>query len=157
MRAAPVEDVVKGSLDRTVVRNTLALAYLPRARACYLNRSGATPAERDLTGRVRLAIDLTRGEVGDVTVQASTLSHAGIERCLREGAFAIEVPRTLRSDSPSTAILNLVFRPRTPEKHESADEAALGEQIDLVIEELHRSPEERIERRRAPADEPPTV
>ena len=110
-----------------MVRNTLALAYMPRARACYLNRTAATPAQRDLTGRVRLAIDLTRGEVGNVVVQSSTLGHAGIEACLREGAFGIDVPRTLRSDSPSTAILNLVFRPRTPEKPANAAEAALGD------------------------------
>jgi hypothetical protein len=86
-------------------------------------------------------------------VQSSTLNHPAIEACLRDGAFELEVPRTLRSDSPTTAILNLVFRPRTPEKHESADEAALGAQIDLVIEELHRAepaPPNEV-------DEPPAV
>jgi hypothetical protein len=149
-RPALASDAVHGSLDRTVVRNTLALAYMPRARACYLNRTAATPVERDLQGRVRLAIDLTRGEVGNVVVESSTLHHPGIEACLRDSAFELEVPRTLRSDSPSTAILNLVFRPRTPEKHESADEAALGDQIDLVIEELHRSEP-------APAEEAPAA
>jgi hypothetical protein len=138
-RAAPPADVVRGKLDREVVRNTLALAYMPRARACYLNRTAATPAERDLAGRVRLAIDFTRGEVGSAVVQSSTLNHPAIEGCLRDGAFELDVPRTLRSDSATTAILNLVFRPRTPEKHENADEAALGAQIDLVIEELHRA------------------
>jgi hypothetical protein len=150
-RPAPAaQPEVRGSLDRTVVRNTLSLAYMPRARACYLNRTSATPAERDLRGRVRLAIDLTRGEVGNAVVQSSTLNHPGIEGCLRDGAFEIEVPRTLRSDSPSTAILNLVFRPRTPEKSENPGEAALGEQIDLVIEELHRAEP-------APAEEAPAV
>jgi hypothetical protein len=133
------DDLARGLLDRTVVRNTLSLAFMPRARACYLNRTAATPTERDLTGRVRLAIDLTRGEVGNAQIQSSTLGHPGIEACLRDGAFEIEVPRTMRSDSPSTAILNLVFRPRTPEKPASAEDAAFGEQIDLVIEELHRS------------------
>ncbi|HEY2732190.1 MAG TPA: VWA domain-containing protein [Polyangia bacterium] len=152
--AAPPSDTVRGSLDRTVVRNTLSLAFMPRARACYLGRTAATPALRDLAGRVRLAIDLTRGEVGDVVVQSSTLNHPGIEACLRDGAFALEVPRALRSDAPSTAILNLVFRPRTPERHASADEAALGEQIDLIIEEAHR---EEVQRSEAPpTDGPPT-
>ena len=33
--AAP-EPVVKGSMDRIVMRNVLSLAYMPRARACYL-------------------------------------------------------------------------------------------------------------------------
>ncbi|HVX94721.1 MAG TPA: VWA domain-containing protein [Polyangia bacterium] len=133
--APPASDVVRGSLDRTVVRNTLSLAYMPRARACYLNRTAKTKAERDLAGRVRLAIDFTRGEVGGAVIQSSTLNHPGVEACLREGAFAIDVPRTLRSDSPSTAVLNLVFRPRTPERPETPEEAALGAQIDLVIEE----------------------
>jgi hypothetical protein len=146
--AAPVEPPVRGRLDRDVVRTALSLAYMPRARACYLNRTAATLADRDLAGRVRLAIDLTRGEVGSVVLESSTLHNPSVEACLRDGAFELEVPRTLRSDSPSTAVLNLVFRPRTPEKSESPAEAALGEQIDLVIEELHRSEP-------APAEETP--
>jgi hypothetical protein len=122
--------------DRTVVRNTLSLAYMPRARACYLNRTAATQALRDLEGRVRLAIELSRGEVTNAVVQSSTLHHPAIEACLREGAFAIEVPRSA-ADATVTAVLNLVFRPRTPEK-KSAPGDDLGAQIDLVIEELQR-------------------
>jgi hypothetical protein len=142
LRPAPAHETpLKGSLDRTVVRNTLSLAYLPRARACYLNRSGATPALRDLSGRVRLAIDLVRGEVARAAVQSSTLNHPEIEGCLRDGAFAVDVPRALHSDAPVTAVLNLVFRPRTPEKSR-LDDTALSDQIDLVIEEMHRSEQE---------------
>jgi hypothetical protein len=137
-REVVTEEVVRGGLDRTVVRNTLSLAYSPRARACYLNRGAATPAERDLAGRVRIAIDLARGEVGGVIIEDSTLRAPAIEACLREGAFEIDVPRALRSDAPATAVLNLVFRPRTPERRATPDELALGAQIDLVIEELHR-------------------
>ena len=80
-------------MDRMVMRNVLSLAYMPRARACYLDRTGATAASRDLTGRVRLAIDVVRGEVERAAVESSTLNRADVERCLREGAFAIEVPR----------------------------------------------------------------
>jgi hypothetical protein len=157
VRAAPApETPPKGSLDRTVVRNTLALAFTPRARACYLARSGATAASRDLSGRVRLSIDLARGEVGDVAVLASTLHNPVIEACLRDGAFAIEVPRALRSDAPVTAILNLVFRPRTPERPETPEDAALGAQIDLVIEELHRS-EASVPDAAPSPDEAPTL
>jgi hypothetical protein len=137
--ATVAEPVVKGSMDRMVVRNVLSLAFMPRARACYLNRSGATPALRDLAGRVRLAIELVRGEVASASVESTTLNHPEIERCLRDGAFAIEVPRAYRSDAPVTAVLNLVFRPRTPEKKATPEEAALGDQIDLIIEELHRT------------------
>jgi hypothetical protein len=137
--APPTEAVVKGSMDRLVMRNALSLAYMPRARACYLNRSGATPALRDLTGRVRLAIDVVRGEVERAAIESSTLNQADVETCLREGAFAIDVPRVMRNDAPVTAILNLVFRPQTPEKKRASDLGAVGDQIDLLIEEATRS------------------
>ena len=132
------EAVVKGSMDRMVVRNVLSLAYMPRARACYLNRTAATPALRDLAGKVRLAIDLVRGEVDRATIESSTLASPDIERCLQQSAFEIEVPRAARSDAPVTAVLNMVFRPRTPDKKADVDLGAVGDQIDLVIEEMQR-------------------
>ena len=139
--AVAAEPVVKGSMDRMVMRNVLSLAYMPRARACYLDRRGATAAERDLAGKVRLAIDVARGEVERANIESSTLNHADIERCLREGAFAIEVPRAVRSDAAVTAILNLVFRPRTPEKRPGSEPGGLGDQIDVLIEEAQREAE----------------
>lgn len=137
--APPAEDQPKGSMDRMVVRNVLSLAYMPRARACYLNRTGATPAQRDLTGKVRLAIDLTRGEVDDAKIVSSTLDNPAIESCLRDSAFAIEVPRAFRSDAPVTAVLNMAFRPRTPaEKKPDVDLGVVGDEIDMVIDEMRR-------------------
>jgi len=139
VRPAPaVEPLVRGSMDRMVMRNVLSLAYMPRARACYLDRTGATRELRDLSGRVRLAIDVVRGEVERAVVESSSLNHTEIERCLREGAFAIDVPRAVRSDAPVTAILNLVFRPRTQDKKSGPDLGAIGDQIDLIIEEAQR-------------------
>ena len=136
----PAPEPVRGNMDRGVVRNTLSLAFMPRARACYQNRSGATPASRELSGRVRLAIDLVRGEVVAARVESSTLSQPQIESCLCEGAFALEVPRAYRNDAPVTAILNMVFRPRTPEKKTTAeDNFPIGHEIDLILEEMHRS------------------
>ena len=136
--AAASDAAVKGSMDRMVIRNVLSLAYMPRARACYLNRTAATPALRDLTGKVRLAIELARGEVGGVKVESSTLGNPDIERCLQESAFEIEVPRAARSDAPVTAVLNMVFRPRTSDKKADVDLGEVGNEIDLVIEEMHR-------------------
>lgn len=130
---------VKGSMDRMVVRNVLSLAYMPRARACYLNRTAATPELRDLSGKVRLAIDLVRGEVERATIESSTLGNAAVERCLEDSAFEIEVPRAARSDAPVTAVLNMVFRPRTADAKSEVDLGAVGDQIDLVIEEMHRN------------------
>ena len=128
---------VRGSMDRDVVRNTLSLAFMPRARACYQSRPGTTAAMRDLTGRVRMAIDLVRGEVMDARVESSTLAQPKIEACLRESAFALEVPRAYHNDEPVTAVVNLVFRPRTPEKRRSAEDSfPIGAEIDLILEEL---------------------
>jgi hypothetical protein len=132
------QEMVKGSLDRMVVRNVLSLAYMPRARACYLNRTAATPALRDLSGKVRLAIDLVRGEVERASIESSTLGNDAVERCLKDSAFEIEVPRAARSDAPVTAVLNMVFRPRTSDAKGEVDLGAVGDQIDLVIEEMHR-------------------
>src|SRR5262249_29347380 len=130
--------------------NVLSLAYMPRARACYLARMGATAASRDLTGRVRLAIDVVRGEGERAAVESSTLNRAGIEKCLREGAFEIEVPRVMRNDAPVTAILNLVFRPQTPDKKHTNDLGTVGDQIDLIVEEATRQDEAA-----SPAPPPP--
>jgi len=155
IRSAPEpEPAVKGSMDRLVMRNVLSLAYMPRARACYLLRTGKNAASRDLTGRVRLAIDVVRGEVERVAVESSTLNRADIEKCLREGVFEIEVPRVMRSDAPVTAVLNLVFRPQTPEKKRSNDLGAVGDQIDLIVEEATRQDEAAAP---APPTAPPTT
>jgi hypothetical protein len=144
---AAVADDGRGSVDRAVVQNTLALAFMPRARACYQNRPAPTPAARDLSGRVRLAIDLVRGEVAAAHIESSTLGSPAIENCLRESAFALDVPRATRSDAPVTAIVNLVFRPRPPEKvHTAEDTFPIGNEIDLALEELRR-----FEQSKAPA------
>jgi hypothetical protein len=147
---AEPDPLVKGSMDRLVMRNVLSLAYMPRARACYLARTGVNAASRDLTGKVRIAIDVVRGEVERAVVESSTLARADIETCLREGAFDIEVPRVTRSDAPVTAILNLVFRPQTQEKKQHDDLGAVGDQIDLLIEEAQKR-DERAEADAAPA------
>jgi len=135
---AASEAGLKGSMDRMVIRNVLSLAYMPRARACYLNRTAATPALRDLAGKVRLSIELARGEVGGVKIESSTLGNPDIERCLQESAFEIEVPRAARSDAPVTAVLNMNFRPRTADRKADVDLGEVGNEIDLVIEEMHR-------------------
>ncbi len=139
--AAPAPPApVRGTMDRDVVRNTLSLAFMPRARACYQSRPGTTAAMRDLTGRVRMAIDLVRGEVMDARVESSTLDQPIIETCLRESAFALEVPRAYHNDESVTAVVNLVFRPRTPEKRRSAEDSfPIGAEIDLVLEELKKA------------------
>jgi hypothetical protein len=76
---------------------------------------------------------------------------------LREGAFEIEVPRVVRNDAPVTAILNLVFRPQTPERKPAEDLGAVGDQIDLLIEEAQKRDEqaEAAEKQDAQAGQAP--
>jgi hypothetical protein len=130
-------------MERSVVRDSLSLAYTPRARACYLTRSARTPEDRDLSGRVRIAIDLVRGEVGAARILSSTLARPSIEQCLRESAFALDVPRAYRNDDPVTAVLNLVFRPRTNDHRDlrpSVDRSAFDRELELVIEAAGLAP-----------------
>jgi Mg-chelatase subunit ChlD len=156
--SAQGEPLVRGSMDRLVIRNVLSLAYMPRARACYLGRTGATAALRDLTGRVRLAIDVVRGEVERASIESSTLNQSTVEDCLRDEAYAIEVPRAVRSDAPVTAVLNLNFRPHTQDKP-APNLGAVGDQIDLIIESAfpHDEAPAQADAPTTPAATPPTA
>ena len=103
-----------------MVRRALGYAFLPRARACYVTRKITSAADFQLKGRLRLELHLERGEMMSASVRRSTLGRPDIESCLREAAFAVEVPRALNSDAPVIAALNLVFRPRTESKVKDA-------------------------------------
>ena len=105
--------VVRGQMDKDVVHKALAYAYLPRARACYLTRAIKTAQDFQLRGRLRLELHLERGEMVGAEVKRSTLGRPEIEACLREAAFAVDIPRALSNDAPVLAVLNLVLRPRT--------------------------------------------
>jgi hypothetical protein len=119
---APV--ALRGQMDRDVVHKQLAYAYLPRARACYLTRSIKSAKDFQLRGRLRLELHLERGEMVEAVVRRSTLGRPDIEACLREAAFAVEIPRALANDAPVLAALNLVLRPRTLAR--AADAGAEG-------------------------------
>jgi hypothetical protein len=132
------EPAVRGRMDRDVVQRTLGYAFLPRARACYLTRSIKSAADFQLKGRLRLELHLERGEMMGAAVRRSTLGRPDIEECLREAAFAVEVPRALHSDAPVIAALNLVFRPRTEPSRgqvagKSHDAGATDEAIDRLL------------------------
>ncbi len=126
-----------GELERSVLRNALALAYLPRARACYLNRSGQTLGDRDLAGRVRLRLQLERGEVLEAQVVSSTLQRPAIETCLSEAAFALHIPRPAGRDAPVEALLNLVFKPATTQEAEkNGPMGPLDREIEVLVAPL---------------------
>lgn len=131
--ASPTDTVVRGQMDPTILRNALSLAYMPRVRACYLNRRAKTAADFALRGRMRLELQLERGELQEATVRRSDLNHAEIETCVREAAYAIEYPRPMYRDAPTVAALNLVFRPRTAEEQPPPDASPLDRQIELIL------------------------
>jgi hypothetical protein len=142
MTPPPPSDVstgsARGQLDRDVVHRALAYAYLPRARACYLTRAVKTAADFQLRGRLRLELHLERGEMTDAVIARSTLGRAEIERCLREAAFLVDVPRPVLADAPAIAALNLVFRPRTDPAARDAGAASdadrgLAQSIDRLL------------------------
>ena len=58
--------------------------------------------------------------------------------CLREAAFALEVPRALNSDAPVIAALNLLFQP-PPSTKPAAAAPPVSEEIDLIIGPLPKS------------------
>jgi hypothetical protein len=131
--ASAADSVVRGQMDPTVLRNALSLAYMPRVRACYLNRRAKTAADFALRGRMRLELQLERGELLDAVVRRSDMGHAEIETCVREAAYAIEYPRPMYRDAPTVAALNLVFRPRTAEEQPAPDASALDREIELIL------------------------
>jgi len=128
----PAEEVVRGRLDETVLRNALSLAFMPRARACYLARRVATANDARLRGRVRLELTIERGELHDAVVRQSTLNNPDIETCLRNAAWAVEYPRPEHRDALTVANLNLVFRPRTVEEKQP-DASPVDREIELIL------------------------
>jgi hypothetical protein len=107
------DGIVRGRMDPGVLRNALALAFLPRARACYLSRRASKAGDLYLRGRLKLELTLERGELHDAVVRESTLGKPDIESCVRAAAWAIEYPRPEHRDAPTIANVNLVFAPRT--------------------------------------------
>ena len=128
----PVDSVVRGRMDPLVLRNALALAFIPRARACYVSRRVAKAGDAFLRGRLKLELSIERGELHDAVVRDSTLGNPDIENCVRQAAWAVEYPRPEHRDAPTMANLNLVFQPRTPPET-SADASAMDRDIELVL------------------------
>ena len=141
---SPADGVARGQMDPQVLRNALALAYLPRARACYLSRRVATARDLALRGRLRLELHLERGELEDAIIRRSSLDRPEIERCVREAAFNLEYPRPMFRDAPTVAAVNLVFRPRTPEENRP-DASPFDRQIDLILGPVTFDPQKLIE------------
>lgn len=128
----PADEIVRGRIDETVLRNALSLAFMPRARACYVSRRVASANDAYLRGRVRLELTIDRGELAGVVVRKSTLDSPDIEACLRNAAWAVDYPRAEHRDALTVANLNLVFRPHTSEERQP-DASALDREIELVL------------------------
>jgi Mg-chelatase subunit ChlD len=139
------DSVVRGQMDPLVLRNALALAFLPRARACYLSRRVASGRDLALRGRVRLELHLERGELEDAIIRRSSLGRPEIEACVRDAAFQVDYPRPSFRDAPTVAAVNLVFRPRTPEEKGPADASAFDRQLDLILGPVTFDPQKLLQ------------
>jgi hypothetical protein len=128
----PSDGVVRGRMDPTVLRNALSLAFMPRARACYLARRVAKADDVYLRGRMKLELSIERGELHDAVVRSSTLGNPAIESCVRSAAWAVEYPRPEHRDAPTTANVNLVFQPRTAQES-PPDASPLDHEIELIL------------------------
>jgi hypothetical protein len=128
----PADAVVRGRMDPGVLRNALALAFLPRARACYVSRRAAKAGDVYLRGRLKLELDIERGELHDAVVRQSTLGKPDVEDCVRNAAWAVEYPRPEHRDAPTVANVNLVFSPRT-ERERQPDASAMDREIELIL------------------------
>jgi hypothetical protein len=126
------QGIVRGRMDPVVLRNALALAFTPRARACYVSRRVAKAGDAYLRGRLKLELTIERGELHDAVVRQSTLDNPGIEDCVRQAAWAVEYPRPEHRDAPTTANLNLVFQPRT-QREAVPDASAADREIELIL------------------------
>jgi hypothetical protein len=126
------DGIVRGQMDPTVLRNALSLAFMPRARACYLSRRAAKASDVFLRGRMKLELTLERGELHDAVVRNSTLGNPEIESCVRKAAWAIEYPRPEHRDAPTIANVNLVFRPRTSEER-LPDASPVDHEIEMIL------------------------
>lgn len=126
------DGISRGQMDPQVLRNTLSLAFMPRARACYLSRRVQNARDASLRGRVKLELTLSRGELHDAVVKSSTLDHPQIEACLQKAARVIEYPRPLHRDALTVANVNLVFRPRTIEEI-NPDASTIDREIELIL------------------------
>jgi hypothetical protein len=138
------DTVVRGQMDPLVLRNALALAFLPRARACYLSRRVANSADLALRGRIRLELHLERGELEDAIIRRSNLNRPEIERCVQQAAFEVEYPRPMFRDAPTVASVNLVFAPRTAEENHP-DASSFDREIDLILGPVTFDPKELLE------------
>ncbi len=128
----PGDAVVHGRMDPTVLRNALSLAFMPRARACYLSRRVAKAGDVYLRGRMKLELTIERGELHNAVVLSSTLGNRDIENCVRDAAWAVEYPRPEHRDAPTTANVNLVFKPHTPEET-PLDASPMDREIELIL------------------------
>ena len=126
------DGVVRGRMDPQVLRNALALAFTPRARACYVSRRVAKAGDAYLRGRLKLELTIERGELHDAVVRQSTLDNPGIEDCVRKAAWAVEYPRPEHRDAPTIANVNLVFQPRTSQEA-PADASPMDREIELIL------------------------
>lgn len=96
------DDRRSGTLDKSIVERLIRTHVLPKAKACY---DRALKRDPSLAGAVMLYLELGRGEVQWAEVRESSFPNAGVEECLAEAAYSIQVPRVALGASPEAIIV----------------------------------------------------
>jgi hypothetical protein len=88
-----------GELDRGIIQRLLTTHVVPGARACY---EKALRSDQNLGGSMVVVVEIARGEVQHARVEKSTFPGAGIEACVAEAAYSMQIPRVALGDDPET-------------------------------------------------------
>lgn len=114
-----------GMLDRNIIERLITTFVVPKARVCY---EAALRKNHGLKGSLIVVIEIARGEVQSVQVDNSTFPSAGIEACVIDAAYAIQVPRVALGDDVEVigvARYPLTFRKKKDQSEVSAAESEL--------------------------------
>jgi Mg-chelatase subunit ChlD len=100
--SSPLDLRRTGTLDKAIVERLIRTYVLPKAKACY---DRALKRDASLSGAVMLQLELGRGEVQWAEVLESSFPNAGVEQCLAEAAYSIQVPAVAQGASAEDLIV----------------------------------------------------
>ncbi len=88
-----------GELDRAIIERLIATHVVPKARVCYEN---ALRQNHRMAGSLVVVIEIARGEVQHAEIDKSSFNGKGIDSCVVEAAYTIQVPLVRLGDDSET-------------------------------------------------------
>lgn len=113
-----------GELDRDIIKRLITTYVVPKARVCY---EQALRHNNDLRGSLVVVMEIARGEVQHARVEQSTFfPGAGIDACVTDAAYSIQVPRVALGDDLET--IGVAHYPLTFKKHNDRGDVQPGKE-----------------------------